>query len=170
MKAKLKKAPAVIITVLVVLVLVFYISYQIYSAANPVYKTETAIITEVTDGINCSGMIFRDEVTIPIETDGVVEFTSEDGSKVAQGYTVAKVYSTKEAARKNAVGYLYSEKADLYEQIEQSADVASTNIESLSNELYDSLKQLSSAMDEHSGFSSAGNSAVSNLYMFKQAS
>ena len=159
-----------IIAVFLVLLIGFYVFFQVYNVANPSYKTEVATLYQVTDSISCQGVIFRDETVVSISQQGIIEYTAENGDKVAQGSIIAKVHYSQEAAKSDLVRGLLAARQDMYRAFAESGDIVSTNFTSLNTNLYRNLRDLSESIDRLSGVDSAYNKTVSSLYNFMAAS
>ena len=85
------------------LMVLLYIGYQVSRVGNKEFLTETAEYDTVADTIRTEGFAVRDELTIPLVTDGVLVYNYGDGDKVAISSILAEVYSTEEADRKSVV-------------------------------------------------------------------
>ena len=159
-----------IIAVFLVLLIGFYIFFQVYSIANPSYKTEVATLYQVTDSISCQGVIFRDETVVSISEQGIIEYTAENGDKVAQGSIIAKVHYSQDAAKSDLVRSMLADRQEMYRSFSESGDIVSTNFTSLSTNLYRNVRELAESVDRFSGVSNAYNKAVGSLYNFMAAS
>ncbi len=72
--------------------IILSISSQIYSSVNEKYTIETAVIHSSADRISFKGVYIRNEAVIKRNYSGVLSYTVEDGSKVANGSVIAYVY------------------------------------------------------------------------------
>ena len=69
-------------TAIAVLLLV-YVGYQIYLSQYTGLKTETATYSTVSETIDTTGFIIRDEEIVDTNYNGVLNYTVDDGEKVA---------------------------------------------------------------------------------------
>lgn len=74
-----------------VLIIVF-LSFQIYSATFTSISTSSAIPFEYTEGIDTTGIIIRDETLIKNSQQGTLHFAVSDGEKIAKGGVIAHIY------------------------------------------------------------------------------
>lgn len=84
-------------TAIAVLLLV-YVGYQIYLSQYTGLKTETATYSTVSETIDTTGFIIRDEEIVDTNYNGVLNYTVDDGEKVAAGGVLAETYPTEEDA------------------------------------------------------------------------
>ncbi|MDO5137911.1 MAG: HlyD family efflux transporter periplasmic adaptor subunit, partial [Oscillospiraceae bacterium] len=95
----MKKYIPKIIGITLVLLVTLYFVFQIYYVVSPNYRTEVAILFEVTDEIVAEGTVVRDEKVAHSDA-GVKYFIVSDGDKVAAGSVVAERYERSETAEK----------------------------------------------------------------------
>lgn len=74
-----------------VLIIVF-LSFQIYSATFSSISTSSAIPFEYTEGIDTTGIIIRDETLVKNSEQGTLHFAVSDGEKIAKGGVIAHIY------------------------------------------------------------------------------
>lgn len=82
---------------LIVLIFVFVI-HQAFSAFYKPITTETAVYDTVTDGINISGIIIRNEIVVKSDTVGVKHYVINDGNRVAKNGVIANIYDSENAS------------------------------------------------------------------------
>ena len=88
----MKKIISKLIIALVAMLGILYVVFQVYYVVSPNYRTEVAVLYEVSDEIYASGTVVRNEQVA--ETDpGVKYYIVQDGDKVAAGSVVAERYS-----------------------------------------------------------------------------
>ena len=96
-------------TAIAVLLLV-YVGYQIYLSQYTGLKTETATYSTVSETIDTTGFIIRDEEIVDTNYNGVLNYTVDDGEKVAAGGVLAETYPTEEdAAAQNRIARIDDE-------------------------------------------------------------
>lgn len=84
--------------VLLAVIAVVFIAHQLYSSLYRPITTETALHYEAVDGLNITGTIIRTESIVQSNTQGVLHFVTQDGSRVAKGGTVASLYDSTDAS------------------------------------------------------------------------
>ena len=82
----------------VAVLLLIYVGYQVYLSQYTGLKTETATYSTVSESIDTTGFIIRDEEVIDSSYSGVLNYTVDDGEKVAEGGAIAEIYPTEEDA------------------------------------------------------------------------
>ncbi len=89
-----RNATDVIITLVLILFVIIYAGYQLFTFLYSPYETETAFTYTVADSFSTSGILVRDEAPLE-ESVGVstVGYVVEDGAKVAEGETIAEIYT-----------------------------------------------------------------------------
>ena len=96
------------------LMIAFYLCFQVYSIANPSYKTTVAVEYTVTDAIRCNGIAVRDESTMSAGDGGVVNYLVGNGEKVAMGAAVAEVYSNSSSAAADLIAGCLEDELEAY--------------------------------------------------------
>ncbi|MEA4912070.1 MAG: HlyD family efflux transporter periplasmic adaptor subunit [Oscillospiraceae bacterium] len=137
-----KRVVRTAVVLFAVLVLVYF-AFQVYMMAYPSYKTSVATVTGVASSFATTGIAVRDETLIEVAADGVLNFLVDDGEKVGTGARVAEVYATSDAAIENLRLSLLKKEYTLLKNTADAGRTAGTNIESMSNGLYDTLSALS---------------------------
>lgn len=100
-------------TVIAVLLLI-YVGYQVYLSQYTGLSTETAMYSTVSDTIDTTGFIIRNEKLIRTDYSGVLNYTLDDGEKTASGGVIAEIYpSESDAAAKNRIARIDDELARL---------------------------------------------------------
>ena len=82
----------------VAVLLLIYVCYQVYLSQYTGLKTEAATYSTVSESIDTTGFIIRDEEVISSSYSGVLNYTVDDGEKVAEGGAIAEIYPTEEDA------------------------------------------------------------------------
>ncbi len=94
----------------VAVLLLVYVGYQVYRSQYTGLKTETAIYSTVSETIDTTGFIIRDEEVIDSGYSGVLNYTVDDGEKVAENGILAEIYPTEEdAAAQNRIARIDDE-------------------------------------------------------------
>lgn len=82
----------------VAVLLLIYVGYQVYLSQYTGLKTEAATYSTASESIDTTGFIIRDEEVISSSYSGVLNYTVDDGEKVAEGGAIAEIYPTEEDA------------------------------------------------------------------------
>ena len=94
----------------VAVLLLIYVGYQVYLSQYTGLKTEAATYSTVSESIDTTGFIIRDEEVISSSYSGVLNYTVDDGEKVAEGGAFAEIYPTEEdAAVQNRIARINDE-------------------------------------------------------------
>ncbi|MEG2054056.1 MAG: HlyD family efflux transporter periplasmic adaptor subunit, partial [Oscillospiraceae bacterium] len=72
---------------------IIYLLFQMYSIYYRPYTTQTAIEVTLSDTIQATGIIGRNEAVLPSLESGVPLYVVDDGLRVSAGANVAEVYS-----------------------------------------------------------------------------
>ena len=127
------------IIALVAMLGILYVVFQVYYVVSPNYRTEVAVLYEVTDEIYASGTVVRDEQVA--ETDpGVKYYIVQDGDKVAAGSVVAERYADPAIAVKSIYINLLRREAAVLTSI-QKGNRGTANLTSLNRSIYRSLSE-----------------------------
>lgn len=81
----------------ILLIAVFAVHQAISSLYKPV-KTETAVFSDMSDGLNITGVIIRNETLISAGDSGVLHFIIGDGNRVAKDGVIANIYDSESAS------------------------------------------------------------------------
>ena len=93
----MRSSGAKLIISLLALLIVLYVAMQVYLVTYPSYRTEIAVLCELSDQITATGTAVRPE-TISADESGVKYFLVSDGDKVAKGEKVAEFFRDSAAA------------------------------------------------------------------------
>ncbi len=159
----MKKLIPKLVGLLVVLLVTLYIVFQVYFVVSPNYRTEVAVLYEITDEITASGTVVRTESVAETEP-GVKYFIVEDGDKVAAGSVVAERYSDPSVAVKSIYINLLRKEAAVLTSI-QNGNRGSANLSSLNRSIYRSLSKYTASRMK-GDLSSVGAEKVELLSLF----
>lgn len=81
----------------VLLIAVFAVHQAVSSLYKPV-KTETAVYADMSDGLNITGVIIRNETLVSAGDSGVLHFVIGDGNRVAKDGVIANIYDSESAS------------------------------------------------------------------------
>lgn len=116
-----------IATTAVAILLLVYVGYQIYLSQYTGLETETAMYSTLSDSIDTTGFIVRNEKVITANYTGILNYVVDDGEKIASGGEIAEIYPTEEdAAAKNRIERIDDELARLA-VLENPGEITSSN-------------------------------------------
>jgi len=147
LKFKTKRILIKLILVLFVIMIGFYIAYQIYKVLYPSFKTEIAVRYTAQDGIKCKGIAVRSESVIADTANGYKHYLYNDGEKVAKSSTVAEVYSTSSTSSNALYLQKLEQYADVFDTIARTGSLSGVNMDSVKNQLIQCLSELSSHIE-----------------------
>ena len=91
------KGSTVLKCFVILLIAVFAVHQAVSSFYKPV-KTETAVYSDISDGLNITGIIIRNETLVTSSDGGVMHFVIGDGSRVAKDGVIANIYDNESAS------------------------------------------------------------------------
>lgn len=81
----------------ILLIAVFAVHQAVSSLYKPV-RTETAVFSDMSDGLNITGVIIRNETLVSAGDSGVLHFVIGDGNRVAKDGVIANIYDSESAS------------------------------------------------------------------------
>ena len=141
------KARAVLLAVVVLLILTFTV-YQVYmvKGSHVNMKTQTAMYQTVTRSVPANGFVLREEQYVGNPHSGTVMPAVSNGTKVAAGDTVSKIFSSDEAAAAAARLEELDEDIEFYHTvISASTGVQPADLELYKQNVVDALIDLTDA-------------------------
>ena len=122
--------------------LLSYVGYQVLRVNNKSFETQTAEYDTVTETIRTEGFAIRDELTIPLMSEGVLVYNYDSGDKVGIKSTLAYEYDSEEAAQyKQRMDEMTVELKNLM-TIQDMQGSSNSNIELLSNQINEKANSL----------------------------
>lgn len=89
---------------------------QLYYAYNAKFEYNVALEYKVSESVSFKGIIVRNETLVTSNSDGVIDYNFEDGSKISSGAMIAQCYSSKsEILSKQKISEYEKEIANLKE-------------------------------------------------------
>lgn len=127
--------------------LLFFVGYQIYSAAYSPYQTETVARVSYEDKIEVDGIFMRSEKVITANHSGfIVHYLYSNGAKVGAGGTVAELY----ASESDVLNYEKIKELEnrllLLQQSQDQSSALVTNADQITTQINSKLRELSSAI------------------------
>ena len=144
------KARAVLLAVVVLLILTFTV-YQVYivNGSHVNMKTQTALYQTVTRSVTANGFVLREEQYVRNPYPGTVVPAVSNGTKVAAGDTVSKIFSSEAAATAAARLDELDESIEFYHTvISASTGVQPADLELYKQNVVEALIDLTDAVDE----------------------
>ena len=144
---------------LVIILVLFYIGFQVFQITYNPIKTVTAEKETVYDSITQNAVFIRDEDIITSKKSGTMVYDVKDGSRVEKGGVIANVFSSDSEANSYAQLTNTEKQISYYENIilqntsgNSNLDVIDSNIESNINTYIRTLASVDLAgADEQSG-------------------
>lgn len=107
-----------------IVIIAFALIFIIHQSVSTLYKpitTESAVYYTMSDGMNITGIVIRNEILVKSNDSGVLHFMIDDGKRVSKNGVVANVYSNESAS------ITLSQIAKLKNQITDIEDILSFN-------------------------------------------
>ena len=156
---------SVVLRILIIVFALIFLSHHLISGVYNPIKTETAIYDTVTDGLNITGLIIRNETLVSAEKDGVLHFPVNDGGRVAKGGVIANIYKSEDSSiTLTEIDTLKAKIADIKDILSYNdmdavnLDVISAKVDTKINELI-----LSTADSNFDGVKSSAEGLLSAL-------
>lgn len=119
------------------------IGYQIYMVALAPLRTEICYSYTVGDTIAGSGMVFRDEQIINIDRHDTVIYSVSDGSKVANGSTIASIYNRVEDSQNRLLADSLKEQVKTLKSVSIQSGSTTGYLETINKQISDDVVTLS---------------------------
>jgi putative membrane fusion protein len=114
----------------------------VYHFGNHDYKTETAILTTVSDSMTVDAVFMRDETVITSNEEGVISYNVSDASKLSQGSVIATIYQTDEDVDIESKINKLEEKVKLLEAVQNPGTSLSAQPSYISEKITDTYRTL----------------------------
>lgn len=134
---------------LVLFILVF-LGYQLYSALYSPYETETVVQLSHENKIEVEGMFLRSEETVKANHQGyIVHYLYANGDKVSAGGTAVELYSSENDVLNYEKIKEYNNLVELLEESQDQSSVLVTNADQITDQINVKIKELSEAVYNH---------------------
>lgn len=143
----MRSSGAKLIISLLALLIVLYVAMQVYLVTYPSYRTEIAVLCELSDQITATGTAVRPE-TISADESGVKYFLVSDGDKVAKGEKVAEFFRDSAAAVRNMYIEQLQKELDILTDLSKG-NRGNTNLDSIRRSVYGLLSNYSEEIGHH---------------------
>lgn len=92
------------------LLLLIYVGYQVFQFNKRDIETEVATYATVSEGFQARAFVLRDEEPVLDSYSGILNYSIQDGSRVAQGGTIAEIFQNEsDATAKSKIERLNTE-------------------------------------------------------------
>ena len=119
-----------------------YLGYQVLRLNNKGFETETAEYDTASETIRTEGFALRDELTIPLMSEGVLVYNYDSGDKVGVKSVLAYEYDSEEAAlNKQRMEEIQVELQNLL-TIQDMQGISNSNLGLLSNQINEKANAL----------------------------
>ncbi|HJA26102.1 MAG TPA: hypothetical protein H9795_08600 [Candidatus Fournierella merdigallinarum] len=121
-----------------------YLAVQVFTVLDRPYKTETAILYDMSDSLYCSGyLVFQQQ---EVAGEGQLGYLVANGERVAAGTQVAEIYTDASQARARLS---LTELDEQLELLEHSENTAGSDLDLLLSQRQSALYDLLDQMDRH---------------------
>lgn len=150
---------------IILLVAVAMVTYIVRSASA--IKTEDGVYVSVTDYVDTTGYIVRDEKYILSTKEGVVAYDVDDGEKVNQGGIVGSVFQTEKDALNHKKIRELEETIERFQRLNQTNVNVQIGLDSVNNQLDSGLITFMEDLNTHS-FMSMDSNVSELMYLINQ--
>lgn len=153
----------------ILLIAVFAVHQAVSSFYKPV-KTETAVYSDISDGLNITGIIIRNEALVVSTGGGVMHFVIGDGSRVAKDGVIANIYDSESASITLERIDSVNSKIDDIEEMLSYNDLEAADLDMINSKVSKNLNNLivSGANGNYDSFSEKSDELLSS-YNRRQA-
>lgn len=150
---------------IILLVAVAMVTYIVRSASA--IKTEDGVYISVTDYIDTTGYVVRDEAYILSTKDGVVAYDVDDGEKISQGGVVGSVFQTEKDALNHKKIRELEETIDKFQRLNQTNVNVQIGLDSVNNQLDSDLIKFLKDLNSHN-FKAMDSNVSELMYLINQ--
>ncbi len=153
-----------VIYIVMALLVASYMIYMIVATTTKNIETDYAIIYECSETVSADAFIFRDESIIYRETDGILAYNAENGSKVISGSAVAEIYADEEGAKNHTRVAQINKTLDSLGGFETSDKIAA-NAQTIDGKIHQTLNSYVDAVEsgDYDAFLKAKADLLENL-------
>lgn len=150
---------------IILLVAVAMVTYIVRSASAIV--TEDGVYISVTDYIDTTGYVVRDEMYILSTKEGVVAYDVDDGEKISSGGVVGSVFQTEKDALNHKKIRELEETIEKFQRLNQTNVNVQIGLDSVNNQLDSDLIRFMEDLNTHS-FKSMDTDVSELMYLINQ--
>lgn len=153
----------------ILLIAVFAVHQAVSSFYKPV-KTKAAVYSDISDGLNITGIIIRNEALVASTGGGVMHFVIGDGSRVAKDGVIANIYDSESASITLERIDSVNSKIDDIEEMLSYNDLEAADLDMINSKVSKNLNNLivSGANGNYDSFSEKSDELLSS-YNRRQA-
>lgn len=138
------------ITVLLSLLLIVYVVYQGFQIFYDPVRTETVYAAGAYRSLESDALVLRNETVISGQSGGFLSYTLDNGSRVAKGGEIAKVYASEQDSRtQQKIDYLTGEITQL-QDIQSQGTTGRVNLDAIDKQIQQTVGNLAEAVNEPS--------------------
>lgn len=147
-----------------------YIFFQVYNTVSPTYKSEVAVMYELSDTITSKGFVLRSE-NVSAASSGTLYYTVRNGDRVAKGAVVAERFGSEEDAARSEYVKRLKEELEMVKSLSNEGR-SGVNIDSVRRSIQSLLSSFSRDISRHqySGIYSFRNQLLSLISSYQMAS
>lgn len=134
---------------LIGLLLLIYVGYQIYIVNYKGLNTETATYAELSDTVQTSGWVIRNETIVDSSYSGVLNYNFNNGDRISKDSSIADVFATEEdAAAQSKMKRLDSEILNL-ESLREANQYYTNSPDMIGTQINDSVVSILGDADDN---------------------
>ena len=137
----------IIIGLLAVLAIIV-IGYQLYKYNFVIIKTESAVMGEVDESLNTTGIFFRNEKVFDNYNSNFIDVVRSEGERVSGGGIIARTYTDARSAELQKEIREIRSSISIYEDILKNSDSYKNASTGLADAVYQNLNDLSLKVNE----------------------
>ena len=136
--------------IMLILLVLFFLGYQLYSALYSPYETETVTQIDNEDKMEVGGVFLRNEEVVEADHKGyIVHYLYSDGKKIGAGGTVAELYATESDVLNYEKIKELNELVEILEESQDQSSVLVTNADHITSQINNKIKEYSNAVYKH---------------------
>ncbi|MEF9984298.1 MAG: HlyD family efflux transporter periplasmic adaptor subunit [Oscillospiraceae bacterium] len=124
-----------VLTILLALFMITYGFYQGLRFVDKPYQTEIAYDYTVSDSYTSKGFFIRNEKAFDLNSDGVIHYLYDNGTKVNEGTLIAECFNSEEDAKRQNTYHMLKQEIDELKKIETNTSVNYTGTATVSKQI-----------------------------------
>ncbi len=142
-----KRTQRTTVILLVSLLVLAYFGYQVYLVASPTLSTEVAYQYTVSDSVDTTAFVVRNEAYLQSDGSGTIISVLGDGSRVSKGEEVAAVFTEESDAATYATMISLKEDLARYQRLNSQNGSYAVNVSSMNESICKSVIDLVNTVD-----------------------
>lgn len=131
-----------LLTVLGALFLLAYVIFQAYQVLYSPIQTETVYMASMYETVETTGIAIRNETLVTQKVDGYMFYTAQNGTRVANGGTIAEIYPTEQDALAQQELDTLDEQIALLEDIQAQGTSNRSSLDLINRQLEQTIADL----------------------------